>query len=304
MKTLFSSLLWLVSVTASAQFIQGQTLTAAQLNAALAAPTITGGSITGVPVSATTLKVTNPLSTSSNIGLYSYGTLSFLDSNVVSSYQANVNGYFQQVIQNTSSGAQASSDYVVNNNLGTAVAYYVDLGMNSSGFTGVGSMNLPNAGYLYVVGGDLTLGTQSLNAIHLCINTCATDNATVFTTGNVGINNPTDDGVNVLQVAGSVRVTGTINHAAPDNLGSAVPTIVSASTIAPTTTVAFVSGTTAIVNITPPTGCTNSCTIYLIPTGLFTTTAAGNIAIASTAVVNKQLILTYESVSAKWYPSY
>ena len=44
--------------------------------------------------------------------------------------------------------------------------------------------------------------------------------------------------------------------------------------------------------------------ITLIPTGVFTTTNAGNIAIASTAVVGKALTMTYDSTTTKWYPSY
>ena len=83
------------------------------------------------------------------------------------------------------------------------------------------------------------------------------------------------------------------------------PTIASATTIAPTTMVAFVSGTTAIATITPPSPISlTGGQITLIPTGLFTTTTAGNIALASVAVVNKALILTYNQGTGKWYPSY
>ena len=82
---------------------------------------------------------------------------------------------------------------------------------------------------------------------------------------------------------------------------STAPTIASATTIAPTTPVFFVSGTTAIATITPAAGIN---TITIIPTGAFTTTTAGNIAISSTAVVSRILIMVYDSASAKWYPSY
>ena len=44
--------------------------------------------------------------------------------------------------------------------------------------------------------------------------------------------------------------------------------------------------------------------IVLIPTGLWSTTTSGNIALATTAVVSKALTLYYDSASAKWYPSY
>jgi hypothetical protein len=87
--------------------------------------------------------------------------------------------------------------------------------------------------------------------------------------------------------------------------GQVAPTIASAATIAPTTSIVFISGTAAVATITAPsTIATTGGQITLIPTGLFTTTAAGNIALASTAVVSKALIMTYDATTTKWYPSY
>jgi hypothetical protein len=86
---------------------------------------------------------------------------------------------------------------------------------------------------------------------------------------------------------------------------AAAPTIASATTIAPTTSIAFVSGTTAVVTITAPAPIsTGGGSITLIPTGIFTWTTAGNIALAGTAVVSKALTLVYDVTTAKWYPSY
>lgn len=86
---------------------------------------------------------------------------------------------------------------------------------------------------------------------------------------------------------------------------AAAPTIASATTIAPTTQIVFVSGTTAIDTITPPAPiASGGGQITIIPTGVFTTTLLGNIALASTAVVSKALIMTYDVTTAKWYPSY
>ena len=99
-----------------------------------------------------------------------------------------------------------------------------------------------------------------------------------------------------------VRVSGSLDVALS---ASSAPTIASATTIAPTTRVAFISGTTPIVTITPPATLGSfGNQITLIPTGVFTTTAAGNIAIASTAVVSRALIMTYDATTTKWYPSY
>jgi len=83
------------------------------------------------------------------------------------------------------------------------------------------------------------------------------------------------------------------------------PTVASATTIAPTTPIAFVSGTTAVVTITAPSLISaGGGSIILIPTGVFTWTTAGNIALAGTAVVSKALTMTYDVTTTKWYPSY
>ncbi len=86
---------------------------------------------------------------------------------------------------------------------------------------------------------------------------------------------------------------------------AAASTIASATTIAPTKQITFISGTTAVVTITVPAPITaGGGTITLIPTGAFTWTAAGNIAVLGTAVVNRALTMTYDVTTTKWYPSY
>lgn len=64
-----------------------------------------------------------------------------------------------------------------------------------------------------------------------------------------------------------------------------------------------VSGTNAMVDLTIPYDGFQG-TIILLPTGAFTGTNAGNIAIAFTAVVGRPLFLTYDPNAVKWYPSY
>lgn len=87
--------------------------------------------------------------------------------------------------------------------------------------------------------------------------------------------------------------------------GAAAPTIASATTIAPTTPIVFVSGTTNVVTITPPAPiASGGGQITIIPTGVFATTTGGNIALASTSVVSKALIMTFDVTTTKWYPSY
>ena len=87
--------------------------------------------------------------------------------------------------------------------------------------------------------------------------------------------------------------------------GQTAGTIASAGTITPVTPISFVSGTTTINTITPPAGiATTGGQITLIPTGAWSTGTTDNIALATTAVINKALIMTYDAQTTKWYPSY
>lgn len=84
-----------------------------------------------------------------------------------------------------------------------------------------------------------------------------------------------------------------------NNLMPGVRTLASAATIAPTGFITRVSGTAAIVNITPPVS--GDHMLVLIPTGAWTTTAAGNIDKALTAAVALTPILAfYDSKLGKY----
>jgi hypothetical protein len=118
------------------------------------------------------------------------------------------------------------------------------------------------------------------------------------------INSQTADLYDALDTGGNALAKFTINGILGGKIGTA---IASAATIAPTSMFVHVTGTTTINTITAPTGCTTSgvgCVITLIPDGLWFTGTSGNIAIASTAVLSKALIMTYDPATAKWYPSY
>lgn len=108
----------------------------------------------------------------------------------------------------------------------------------------------------------------------------------------------------------SPTITGTVTYDNASYSGfnanaAAAPTLASAGTITPAETISFVSGTTTISTITVPASFSaGGGQIILIPTGLWATNTAGNIALATTAVVSKALILVYDSATGKWYPSY
>lgn len=77
-------------------------------------------------------------------------------------FTSNVNNYSQLQIQNKSPDVSGSSDLIATTNLGTDSANYIDLGINNSGYTsGSWTMSAANDGYLYINGGNLTIGTDT-----------------------------------------------------------------------------------------------------------------------------------------------
>lgn len=115
------------------------------------------------------------------------GTLGYTDTGILISGQASANSYEQIILRNSNAGAAASADYIVSNDSGTATTFYGDFGINSSVFTGSGSLNLANATYLTSTSGDLVFGTTTSNSIRFVINGGTTDAAIFDTSGNFGI---------------------------------------------------------------------------------------------------------------------
>ena len=79
--------------------------------------------------------------------------------------------------------------------------------------------------------------------------------------------------------------------------------LTSGSTIAPVNRVHHVTGTSTISTITA-TGVIDGEILVLIPDSSFATNTSGNIALGSTAVVNRALQFVWDATAAKWYPSY
>ena len=111
------------------------------------------------------------------------GTLGYTPANSVLWAQSTTAGYNQLILQNSDAGTTSSSDLVVNNNLSTDSTYYGDFGMNSSGFTGTGNLNLASAVYMTSTSSELVIGTTGANSIHFVINTGAFDTMLIGSTG-------------------------------------------------------------------------------------------------------------------------
>ena len=154
------------------------------------------------------------------------------------------------------------------------------------------------AGRLIEAGTGLTASTNSIFlGYNSRANAISQTNQIVIGYGTIGLGSNTTvigNGSTLTTKVYGVKATGQV-----------APTIASSSTIAPTCDITFISGTAAIATITPPTGISSTGgQITLIPTEIFTTTTAGNIALATTAVVKRALIMTYDFGTLKWYPSY
>jgi septal ring factor EnvC (AmiA/AmiB activator) len=78
-------------------------------------------------------------------------------------FVGNVDSYYQLVIQNKSSGNDASGDLVITSDDGNDGSNYLNVGINSSNFVGnIGETNLtsfPHDGYIFVEGGNVALAS-------------------------------------------------------------------------------------------------------------------------------------------------
>ena len=111
------------------------------------------------------------------------------------------NNYIQNNIQNLSSGTGASCDYIATCNTGTDLVGYIDMGINSSGFTG--TYGGANDGYLFVKGG--ATGGRG----NLYVGTVTDTMNTYFTNGasNTNIMSVTSTGTNILVTTESTSST-------------------------------------------------------------------------------------------------
>lgn len=107
-----------------------------------------------------------------------------------------------------------------------------------------------------------------------------------------------------IYTCGNGKWTTFATFVGQQTLGAAIDSTGAGVTVAPTNPVHHVVNTGSIATITVPPACPAVCTIVLIPDAAFTTTTAGNIALASTGVVSKALTMTWDGNAVKWFPSY
>jgi hypothetical protein len=178
--------------------------------------------------------------------------------------------------------------------------------IDTAGNVGIGTDTPATFGRLAVAGNTVPTVTNSYS-LGTATYKWSNVHATTFTENGFNVVSQTDLGSNPNEVPLN-QYLGQLAY--QDQLGlfnnlNTAPTVLSATTIQPVSPIQFVSGTTAIVNITvPPEFAVGGGQLTLIPTGLWTTTTAGNIALATTAVVNRAVTMFYDAATTKWYPSY
>ncbi len=157
--------------------------------------------------------------------------------NSIAHFGANVNSFAQVNVQNRNSGASASSDFVATSDDGNDSRYYIDFGINSSGYNNPSySITSARDGYLYTSDGALAVGTgSSTNAnaalkFHNGGTQAANEQMRITATGDVGIG--TTSPMTDLDVFGSMilsaldsylnfgNATGSVGYGLRDNSGT------------------------------------------------------------------------------------
>jgi hypothetical protein len=201
--------------------------------------TITGGSINGTTIGATT----------ASSGAFTYiSTSSFTSTTPVLSFNGSntsyasgstvANNYLQTILQNKSGTSGASTNYVLSNDLGTDSSYYGEFGMNSSTYssgTPADFFSINNGIYFSGHDGDITVGSGNGKKLYFAWGTTGQSAHVINASGAIGLN---------------TNITGTTNYGTAGQVltsqgSSATPTWVNAAT----GTVTSVSGTGTVSGI-------------------------------------------------------
>ncbi len=101
--------------------------------------------------------------------------------------RGNNNNYLQLNIQNQNGGTLASSDVVATADNGSETTNYVDLGINSSGYSATGILGGANNAYLYTTGNDFVIGNSTNNKSLIFYTTTSGVNTERMRINNTGL---------------------------------------------------------------------------------------------------------------------
>lgn len=142
----------------------------------------------------------------------------------IAHFEANNEYYAQLNIKNTNSGNNSSVDLVLTADNGTETNHYIDLGINSSTYTG-GLVGRENDAYLLNVGKDLYVGTvggsQHPAKLHLFAeNNWENPQVTVHTGSQVTFNTPSFSEGYMYEFSGSIKSQDNLSIDGSLNIGS------------------------------------------------------------------------------------
>jgi len=149
-------------------------------------------------------------------------------------FVGNVDSYYQVVVQNLNSGSSASGDFVITADNGTDDNYYLNIGINSSGWSGnftvpagdTGLQEFPNDGYFTCIGGNTAL--RSDNNTFIVANTAAIglfkDGDLTLIRSNLRFSDNTVQQTAIIDVPGLYANIGTLSLFQSNILGNAAYT--------------------------------------------------------------------------------
>jgi hypothetical protein len=185
--------------------------------------TVTGGTINGTSVGATTASTAAFTYISTSSSTSTTPTLSFNASNAPFAAGATISGsYLQHMLQNKSATAGASVNYVLSNDSGTDSTYYGEFGMNSSVFstsTPADYFSINNGIYFSGHDGDVTIGSGNGFKSYFAWGTTGQSAHVINATGAIGLSTnlgttPATSGTTGFGTSGQV-LTSAGSSAAP-----------------------------------------------------------------------------------------
>jgi hypothetical protein len=139
--------------------------------------------------------------------------LSYSDTGIIASFASTVAGYNQVVVQNKSTATNASANLNISNDASTSTTGFVELGVNSSTFTGSGSFSIAGASYLASASTDLVIGTYGAYNLRFVTNSSTTDAMTIFNNGGLSLGGLGNPGIGNVAVSNAIVGVTTITSA-------------------------------------------------------------------------------------------
>ena len=285
---------------------------------------ITGGTINGTSIGATTRSTGDFTILSGNTVTSTTPVLGFNAANTIASFgTTTASSYNQLIIQNQSNTAGASTNYVVSNNLGTDSTYYGEFGMNSSTFsasTPTDFYSINNGIYYSGHDGDISVGSGNGFKTYLTYGTTGQSSHVINASGAIGLTTnlgttPALSGTTGFGTSGQVLTSGG---------SAAAPTWTSVGTVTSVAGTGTVNGLTLTGTVTSSGSLTLGGTLSLVSppaigsttpnTGAFTTltsstsftptaytetiVASGTVGASATLAITAGTILTVTLTSA------